>query len=315
MSMWRRLPRWPQIATLLVLILSLGYLAWLGWGLLPGNGPEETDSFDGERALALTRDLCEIGPRPHGSEEARRASELILEELERQGWKTAEDVYAVGDTSLRNVAGLAGDEGPLLVLAAHYDSRSVSDLDPDPERQIDPSPGANDDGSGVAVLLELARSLDTSNLKHQLWLVFLDGDAEVGLPHWEETSGAQQFITGREPNAIIYLNMVGATDASFPQQFNATRSLQLQLWRLADNMGLEAFFPPRNGPLVEDAHTIFLDYGIPTVAIIQPDYPYAHTTEDTCDKLSADTLAAVGSLLETYLEDGYSLTSLRNLQK
>jgi len=311
----RRLPRWPQIATLLVLLLALGYLAWLGWGLLPGNEPEETDDFDGKRALALAQDLCDIGPRPAGSAEAKRTSELILEELKRQGWETAEQVYAVGDTPLRNVAGLAGDEGPLLVIAAHYDTRSVSDLDPDPDKQEVPSPGANDDGSGVAILLELARALDLSRIKHQVWLVFLDGDAEVGLPDWEQSSGARQFIDGRYPGAVIYLNRVGATDATFPQPPSGARSLQLQLWKLADELGLEETFLPKTGPKLTDAHTVFLDAGIPTAAIIQPDYPYTHTTEDTCDKLDADTLSAVGALLEKYLEDGYSLTFLQTIRK
>jgi len=299
-----RLRGWPQIATLFVLALALGYLAWLGWGLLPGGEPSVTDGFDGTRALALTQDICDIGPRPVGSPENDQTADLILEELRRQGWKTAEEDYTAGDMSLRNVAGLAGgEEGPLLVIATHYDSRSISDGDAIPSRRNQPSPGANDGASGVAVLLELARAVDVTHLQHRVWLIFLDGEAEAGLPSWKEASGATQFVDGRHPDAIIYLNMVGAADAVFPQLPDVDQSLQTQLWELAAKLGFDDRFVSETGPIVKDAHLVFLQADIPTVEIIQPDYPYARSTEDTCDKLDAATLLSVGALLESYLEN------------
>ena len=298
-----RLRGWPQLATLFALALALGYLAWLGWGLLPGRASPVSDGFDGARALVLAQDICEIGPRPVGSPENDQTANLILEELRRQGWKTAEEDYAAGDMRLRNVAGLAGGaEGPLLVIATHYDSRSISDADPEPARRTQPSPGANDGASGAAVLLELARVMDIEHLRHRVWLVFLNGEAEAGLPSWKEASGARQFVDGRQPDAMIYLNLVGATDAVFPRLPDATPELQEQLWRLADELGLGDRFVNETGPAVKDAHLVFLQAEIPTAEIIQPDYPYARTTEDDCDKLDASTLQAVGLLLESYIE-------------
>ncbi len=297
-----RLRGWPQLATLFALALALGYLAWLGWGLLPGGASPVSDGFDGQRALALAQDICEIGPRPVGSPKNDQTADIILEELRRQGWKTAEEDYAAGDMRLRNVAGLAGgDEGPLLVIATHYDSRSISDADPDPARRTQPSPGANDGASGAAVLLELARVVDIAHLRHRVWLVFLNGEAEAGLPSWNEASGAKKFVDGRQPDAMIYLNLVGATDAVFPRSPDATPDLQSQLWHLADELGLGNRFVNETGPVVKDAHLVFLQAEIPTAEIIQPDYPYARTTEDSCDKLDAATLEAVGLLLESYI--------------
>ena len=300
----QRLRRWPQLATLFVLALALGYLAWLGWGLFPGSSPKLTDVFDGGRALALARDLCDIGPRPAGSPEAQQASDLILDELRRQGWKTGLEEYEVDGKKLRNVAGIAGESGPLLVLATHYDTRSVSDNDPDPAKRSQPSPGANDSASGTAVLLELARALDVSHLQQRVWLVFLDGEGDAGLPNWKEESGARQFVRGRHPAAVIYINQVGAAEARFPKLPDATKSLQDTLWELAAELGYGETFINETDSSPMDAHTIFLQADIPTAEIIQSDYPYALSSEDTYDKLDAKTLESVGVLLESYLENG-----------
>jgi hypothetical protein len=309
-----RLQRWPQIATLFALALALGYLAWLGWGLLPSQQVAPKDGFDGERALALAKNQCDIGPRPAGSPEDWRTADLILEELQRQGWKTAEEEYVAGSKQLRNVAGLAGDEGPLLIVATHYDTRSISDQDANPARRNQPSPGANDGASGVATLLELARALDTSRLKLRVWLLFLDGEADAGLAAWDESSGARHFVDGRQPDAVIYLNMVGAVDAQFAMSPDANDLLQTQLWKLAARLGYENRFIPEPGPVIEDAHTVFLHADIPTAEIIQPDYPYARTSEDACDKLDAATLKAVGVLLESYIENNDFLTIAPSLK-
>jgi len=310
----RRLQRWPQLATLLVLALALGYLAWLGWGLLPRTAPVNA-GFDGDRALSLAQTQCEAGPRPAGSPENWRMGDDIAEELQRQGWKTAVEEYTAGAMQLRNIAGLAGASGPLLVIAVHYDTRSVADADTDPERRKQPAPGANDGISGVATLLELARALDVSHLRHRVWLVFLDGEADAGLPVWEAASGARDFVKGRQPDAVIYLNMAGAANARFPQAPDANDLLGTQLWKQAAKLGHEDLFPPETGPAIEDAHTIFVEAGIPTVEIIQPDYPYARTSEDRCDKLDAATLKAVGVLLESYLENNDFLTIAPSLKK
>ena len=310
-----RFQRWPQIATLLTLALALGYLAWLGWGLAPGRMVAPQDGFDGQRAMILARNQCDIGPRPAGSPEAWQTADLILDELRRQGWKTAVEDYVVGSKQLRNVAGLAGDTGPLLVIATHYDTRSISDRDPDPARRADPTLGANDGASGVAVLLELARALDASKLQLRVWLLFLDGEADAGLAAWDETSGARHFINGRHPAAVIYLNMVGAAVARFAPPPGAADLLQGQLWRLAAHLGNEERFIPGPGPAIEDAHTVFVRAGIPTAEIIQSDYPYARTTADDCDKLDAETLKSVGVLLESYLENNDFLTIAPSLKR
>ncbi len=297
-----RLSGWPQLLTLLVLTLAFGYLAWLGWGLLPGHGPLERDGFDGRRALALVKDQCELGPRPGGSVEAWMVGDMILGELQRVGWKTAVEEYAADDLQLRNVAGLAGESGPLVVIATHYDTTRLTSEDGRPML------GANNGASGVAVLLELARALNVQKLQHRLWLVFLDGEADPDAPDWDQLSGARRFAQNRHPAAIIYLNNVGAVHPYFPQAPDANELLQSQLWKLAGRLGYESLFPQQVGPTIIDAHTRFIQAGIPTAIIIQPDYPYARTPEDDCKKIDEKSLQAVGVLLESYVENGEFMT-------
>ena len=305
--MTRRLPHWTQLAALAVFILALGYLAWLGWGLLPGN-QEADDGFNGERALSWAQAQCELGPRPAGSEEAVMAGDMIIKQLDDLGWTTRVQKFDYEGVPLRNIVAMTGEDGPLLVIAAHYDTRFRSDRDPDLDKRAEPSPGANDGASGVGALLELARALDRDRLQHQVWLVFLDGEANGGLPGWETGVGAAKLAEAVHPDAFIYLNLVGGENARFPKLPDATDLLQDQLWAVAEKLELAGVFVDDLGPAIDDAHTIFLKAGVPSAAILQPDYPYFRTTEDDCNRLDAASLQNVGALLEFYLEDGRFLT-------
>ena len=301
--MTHRLPPWSHLVTLGVFLLALGYLAWLGWGLLPGNQDQEDHGFNGERALSWARAQCEIGPRPSGSKEATLVGDMIIQRLEELAWETRVQQFDYQGIPLRNIVAMAGDTGPLMIIATHYDTRLRSDRDRDLDRRDDPTPGANDGASGVSVLLELARAVDQTRLAHRLWLVFLDGEANRGLPEWKTNVGAEQLTEAVLPDAFIYLNLVGGENARFPKSAPATELLQDHLWSEAKKIGLAGVFLDDIGPAVEGAHTVFLNKGVPSVAIVQSNYPYYRTTEDDCKYLSASTFQQVGTLLEFYLEE------------
>jgi len=305
-----RFSHWTQLATLFVLILALLYLAWVGWGLLPGHSSVAGADFSGDRALTLAQEQCNLGPRPSGSDAGWRAGNWIADELQRQGWNVQQQQFNDGSMQLRNIIAKGNEnaDGPVLVIATHYDTRVVSDLDPDISRRKEATMGANDGASGVAVMLELARSLDVSNLSHRVWLVFLDGEANSGVPGWEGMLGSRAFSRQHHPAAVIYLNKVGAVDAQFPKYPDATALLQTQIWKLAGKLGFRQQFISQFGPEVINAHTVFLKSDIDTANIVQPGYIADRTTLDNCDQLSANTLTRVGGLLERYLEsDSFSI--------
>ncbi len=311
----RIVARWPRVASLIMLALALGYLAWLGWGLLPQNQVEDR-RFRGQRALTWAQALCDIGPRPAGSQEAFMTADLIKKQLQDQGWEIREQSFAHQSIQLQNIVGMAGGaDGPVLVIATHYDTRLLSDRDADIAQRERPTMGANDGASGVSILLELARSLDKARLQHRVWLVFLDGEANAGLPKWEGSLGASQFVSAIKPAGAIYLNRVGANDARFMKVPDATPIFQDQYWKQAQQWGYKARYLDQVGPTIQDAHTVFMAADIPTVAIIQADDPYYHTTEDICSRLDATTLETVGVPLEAYLEQGDFFTILPVLNK
>src|SRR5512140_1774896 len=91
------------------------------------------------------------------------------------GWQVeVQKTEAMGHPVI-NLIAKNSDKAPQVIIGAHYDSRIFADQDPDPAKKTQPVPAANDGASGVAVLLELARSL-SKDLNGQVWLVFFDAE-------------------------------------------------------------------------------------------------------------------------------------------
>ena len=108
--------------------------------------------------------------------------------------------------------------------------------------------------------------------------------------------------------------MVGDVDQRLPFEQSSDPVLRQQVWDLADRLGFGDVFIPEEGVALIDDHTPFLAAGVPAVNIIDFDYPHYHTMQDTCDKISAQSLGRVGRLLEVYLESGIFLNILPELQ-
>jgi glutaminyl-peptide cyclotransferase len=257
--------------------------------------------FDGKKAYGHVLEQAAIGPRPAGSEEAQQTADYITGVLDKLGWTVESQEFVYNGIVGRNVVASRGGGG-VIILGAHYDTRPLADRDP-----VDPSlpvPGANDGASGVAVLLELARVLDLSESDVQVWLMFFDAEDRGGINGWPFSVGATyaaQRLTV-DPRAVVIVDMVGDADQQFFWEQNSDPQLNRQLWAVAADLGYEDYFIPRNGPAIIDDHLPFLQRGLSAVDIIDFDYPYWHTTEDTADKVSSASLERVGRVLEAWLE-------------
>ena len=297
-----------QVGAIVLFVLALIYLGWLGYGAIPKPTatPIVPVVFSGEQALALAQAQCDFGPRPTGSDAGRRTGDWIITQLEAQGWKVETHEFTWNNTPVRNIIAKAG-AGPILMVGAHYDTRLIADQDPDPARQAEPVLGANDGGSGVAVLLELARVLDQARLKNEVWLTFFDAEDNGDIPGWDWILGSSRLAEELTtlPVAMILVDMVGDQSQRFPYEGYSDVALRQQIWDLAASLGYGEVFVPEAGMPIIDDHNGFLKRGVSSVDIIDFDYPYYHTTADSCDKLSRDSLARVGRVLETYIEDGY----------
>jgi hypothetical protein len=268
------------------------------------SGCRAGESFDGLIAYAHVESQTALGPRPPGSPAVIATADLITDHLTAHGWEVEVQEFEYRGVLVRNIIGRspAHDASkPVIILGAHYDTRRSAD-------QEDPSVmvlGANDGGSGVAVLLELARVLDPSSLRHRVWLAFFDAEDNGGLDGWEWCVGSLYMAANLEiePEAVIVVDMVGDADQQLYYERNSDAQLQQELWQIADELGYSQSFVPEYRWAMYDDHIPFAQRGITAIDIIDFDYPYWHTTQDTLDKVSAESLERVGRVLEEYLEN------------
>jgi len=212
------------------------------------------------------------------------------------------------DRKLTNViAHFPSENGHTLMLCAHWDTRAYANLDPDPANRKKPIIGANDGASGVAVLLEMARLFAENPPPRSLLIVLFDGEDMGRAKHAEEFAlGSKYWAAHQIPEPVeeaILLDMIGDADLEIPIEWYSERnapSLRRQLWDIARQLELPAFVEQR-GRAVQDDHVRLQRAGIPAVDLIDFEYPYWHTLEDTPDKCSAESLGQVGKVLVGFI--------------
>jgi Zn-dependent M28 family amino/carboxypeptidase len=199
---------------------------------------------------------------------------------------------------VRNVvATRGGPSGPAIILGAHFDTRQFADQDPTLANRKLPVPGANDGASGVAVLLEIARSLPADS-KIPVRLVFFDTEDQGDLPGWDWILGSKVYAQSltSTPLAVVVVDMIGDADLNIYQERSSNPALVKTIWQSAADLGYAQFIPQPKYSMIDD-HTPFLEKGYPAVDLIDFDYPNWHTIGDTPDKVSAASLKAVGDVL------------------
>lgn len=284
---------------LILILLGLGLVALGIWLLRPV--PVLSSKFDGHRAYADVLAQTDLGPRPVGSPAHDKVIVYIREQLEEAGWTVEVQRSQVMGQSIQNIVAHRADSAPVLILGAHYDSRLLADRDPDPAKRSQPVPGANDGASGVAILLELARSLPADIVP--LELAFFDAEDNGNIPGWDWILGSQAFVAELEtkPEAMVLVDMVGDLHLSLPQEGYSDPTLTNSIWDTAERLGYGGTFRRTAGASILDDHIPFVEAGIPSIDIIDIDYPHWHTTADTADKVSVDSLQAVGATLYEWL--------------
>ncbi|MFW9830957.1 MAG: M28 family peptidase [Candidatus Thorarchaeota archaeon] len=249
---------------------------------------------------------CGFGPRPPGSDNLTSCGDYIISVLENANWAVQTQTWTYQSTFLRNIMAGAIDV-PNYVLLAHYDTRPIADMDPDPANRTQPILGANDGGSGVAALLELAAVLPPSAKDHVM-LLFVDAEDSGNYNGWEWIVGSTYYVnslTDNQKNAIhaaVLLDMVGDADLQLKREQSSTERLVDVIWGIASNLGYETMFLNEPGVSLIDDHRPFLSVGIPAIDIIDFDYPYWHTQADTLDKCSPSSLEVVGRVIEDFIQ-------------
>jgi glutaminyl-peptide cyclotransferase len=285
------------LLTALVVII----LVAVAWTLLNQTGI--TRVFDGNHAYKDVVHQVDLGPRIPGTAGHTQTVDWIVDELKKAEWQVEILEQPIAGLTARNVVARRGSGEKLIILGAHYDTRQYADQDPDINKRFDPVPGANDGASGVAVLLELARSLP-KNLDKEIWLVFFDLEDQGDLngQGWIQGSTAFASSLSRMPSAVVILDMIGDSDLNVYYERNSDRPVSAQIWQTASDLGYSKQLIQNYKFSMLDDHTPFLQKGMPAVDMIDFDYPAWHTTADTPDKVSAESLKIIGDTLWNWLQ-------------
>lgn len=275
-------------------------------------GGRELPYFDGEAAFRFLVAQTEFGPRNPGSEGAELCKEYLISELTKTADRVSRQPFTYTDTDLDTTFNMTNiiasfnlepRSGRRILLCAHWDTRPMADEDPDPAKRDQPILGANDGASGVAVLLQVAAIMKENPPPFGVDIVLFDGEdyGEAG-NHDKFCLGSKHFARtkgGYNPEFGILLDLVGDKDLEFPIEGNSLQyapALTRRLWDKAEELGLSAFKNER-GPYIYDDHIPLNQAGLKTVNIIDFDYEYWHTVEDTPDKCSPESLTQSGRLL------------------
>jgi Zn-dependent M28 family amino/carboxypeptidase len=266
--------------------------------------PPATPAFDGDSAALFVENQMAFGQRSPGTEGHAATIEWITTTLTNYEWEVEHQQVVIHNKPITNIIAKrnANSSQPMVILGAHFDTRFFADQDPISENRSLPVPGANDGASGVAILLELARVLP-KNLKTYVSLVFFDAEDQGNIGDWDWILGSRAFVNQLtlEPEAVIIVDMVGDADLTIFYEKNSNAELQKEIWHLAASLGYGEVFIPEYKYSIMDDHTPFLEKGIKAIDIIDFDYPYWHTINDTFDKISAESLHAVGDTLYHWL--------------
>lgn len=290
--------RYKWIALGLIAAGLLAIFSFFTWG----KASSTPQPFDGTRAYQDVVTQVEMGPRTPGSAAHQQVVDWIQSQAEDAGWQVEIQQTERMGHPVSNIIAKRGSGKPWVILGAHFDSRFVADQDPDPAKRNQPVPAANDGASGVAVLLELARVLP-EDLQQEVWLAFFDTEDQGSLPGWDWILGSRALAESltENPDMVIIVDMIGDADLNIYKERNSDPQITDEIWNQAAQAGYGRQFIPQYKHSMLDDHTPFLEKGIRAVDIIDFDYPYWHTSSDTADKVSAQSLQAVGETLRLWL--------------
>jgi glutaminyl-peptide cyclotransferase len=287
----------------------------------PASEAKIWEEFSGEKALAHVQRLVDLGPHPAGSEAIEKVRDYIQEQLRHSGWQVTRQAFS-DDTPrgkmhfVNLIARFSGDANPAspsLLLCSHYDTKLFDAI-----RFV----GANDGGSSTGLLLELARVLGQHpSLARKVELVFFDG--EEAYENFSDTDGlygsryfarqlqgggAKQPARSATPSVAggfrggILFDMVGDSSLGITLPADSPPAMARDVFAAAEALKLRKYFSYLDRNLIDD-HAPLNAIGIPTIDIIDFDYPWWHTADDTMDKISAQSLQIVGSVALYYLAE------------
>lgn len=265
--------------------------------------------FSGAAAFDFAKACVDFGARPAGADPNHKLQAYILQHVRVAGAQVTEDNFVArtprGPVSMKNIlVKFPGRSGKALAITGHYDTKPLPG-----GRFV----GANDGASSTAVLLELAHALAGQPRIDDVYLIFFDGEEAFG--DWSATDsvyGSRHLAevwkkdgTWVRFKALINVDMIGDKNLDILQDANSDVTLRRLVWNAAAALGYQKYFTSMTEPM-DDDHMPFVRLGIPSLDVIDFDYPDWHKDSDTLDKISGMSLEIVGKTM---------LESIRRLER
>jgi glutaminyl-peptide cyclotransferase len=291
-GMGRRFDRWRAVATLAALA-AVGALVATGCGGGDDGSAAaaervpapKVDRFDADAAYALVREQVELGPRPAGSKQSRVLAQRLRRMLPNGRFEPVPG-------GLRNVVGRVPGRDPdrFVVVGAHYDTKDIPGF-----------VGAVDGASGTAVAAQLAKTLKPRQIDPTVVFIMFDGEeVPAGVP---DGQFLQRGIRGskaaapryKDAEAMILLDFVGEKGLRIPRESYSNEGLWQKLRAAAREVGVAKVFPAEDlGGGIQDDHIPFIRQGVPSIDLIDFDFPCWHRRCDDLSRISARSLDASG---------------------
>ena len=299
------IPRPPVLSVVLILLAAVVLpCAGCHSGAPPPVPETFCKEFSGQRAFDHVAKLVAFGPRPCGSPELEQSRQYIEAQLRAVGWTVERQKFTDptphGPIEFVNLiarpVGASPDDAHAII-CTHYDTKWY-----DAQRFV----GADDGGSGTGALIELARVLASNKeFARKFELVFFDGEEAIrefryqsppydglwGSRHYAHALSAdkraKQFKLG------VLWDMIGKKDLTITLSPDSPSKLAQGIFAASDALGTRSHFGYFRGEILDDHHDLNI-IGIPTIDLIDFNFPAWHTPGDTLDKISPESLQIVG---------------------
>ena len=265
----------------------------------------QTGGFNGTRAWGYLKTIVDFGPRPPDTPNIRREQAYLVKQLQSFGCAVSQDHFQaqtdLGNLAMDNiVAKIPGQSPDIVLLMSHYDTLRLAGF-----------VGADDGGSSTALLLEVAHDMCGKPSPLTVWIAFVDGEEDQtnvanqqqAQTIWSDNNaefGSRELAARMENSgelknvkAVLLADMIGDANLDITRDSNSTPWLEDMIWATAKRLGYQRYFLSTEMS-VDDDHMPFVRKGVAAADVIDFDYPYWHTTEDTLDKCSPHSLAVVG---------------------
>ena len=290
------------------------------------------DQFNSTYAYNDIQSQLDFGYRIPGTNESLDCANWINTEMQEYG-ESALYNYSINGIPCHNIISRVNPNmSQIVIFAAHYDSRAIAEKDSNESLRDSPILGANDGGSGVSVLMEMARVISSSKINWTIsfWFIFFDAEDQGsnGISGWNYCEGSEWMVDEMEEQPNIYFrdgqsldsihsfilfDMVGGDNLKFIHEDRDNDELLETVFHLGNELEYESTFPlDAETYRIFDDHVPFANEGIPTLDLVikfwdtECGWPYHHTTEDTLENISPESLEITGRTVLQYVYETFN---------